>query len=188
MFWRYPIVNDSCICITFIECISNFFGKYMDNMWYEHTLFHDCERCLWEVTFYYKKLKYEKKVLSFQIWRAYKGGLKMHANESLMNAQLYTLCPLNGPIHALVCPMSFEIPMQEHPMKMKKVKKIKMKGKCWRRKEKSWTNSFSKLHYTFQVKLRHKWFLNFHGTAFACCLRSFNIFIVTIPHHIIKGA
>jgi hypothetical protein len=38
-----------------------------------------------------------------------------------------------------------------------------------------------------QVKLRHKWFLNFHGTAFGCWLRSFNIFMVMIPHHTIKG-
>jgi hypothetical protein len=57
-------------------------------------------------------------------------GLENACNESLMNAQLYALCPLNGPIHALVCPMPFEIRMQEHPMKMKKVKKNKTKGKC----------------------------------------------------------
>jgi hypothetical protein len=41
----YPIVGDSCVCIIFIKCISNFFGKYMDYVLYEHTLFHDCKRC-----------------------------------------------------------------------------------------------------------------------------------------------
>jgi len=51
-------------------------------------------------------------------------------------AKLYALCPLNGPIHALVCPTPSEIPMQEPPMKMKKVKKNKRKGTCWRREEK----------------------------------------------------
>jgi len=53
----------------------------MDYVLYEHTLFHDCERCLREVAFYYTKLKYEKKVLSNL--KGIQRGLENVCNESL---------------------------------------------------------------------------------------------------------